>query len=46
MLKVSSWKEINIGPLVVMEQIGDQAYMLELPQDLEGIHDVFHVCHL
>ena len=58
MLKVSPWKGIIrfgkrgklgprfIGPFVVLERIGDQAYNLELPPELNGIHNVFHVCYL
>lgn len=58
MLKVSPWKWIicfgkqgKLGPrynspLVMLEQVGDQAYRLELPPELKGIHDVFHVCYL
>ena len=25
--------------------IGNQAYKLELPKELEGIHNTFHVCY-
>ena len=32
-----------IGPFRVLERIGSVTYRLELPQDLEQIHDVFHV---
>ena len=58
MLKVSPWKGIIrfgkrgkleprfIGPFTVLERIREQAYKLELPQELEGIHNVFHVCYL
>ncbi|KAL7602247.1 hypothetical protein Lser_V15G24102 [Lactuca serriola] len=58
MLKVSPWKGIirfskqdtlgprSIGPLVVSELIGSQTYILELPLDIEGSHDVFHVLYL
>ena len=35
-----------IGPLIVSARIGEQAYKLKLPPELEGIHDVFHVCYL
>ena len=29
-----------------MEVIGTQAFKLELPQELQGIHDTFHVSYL
>ena len=32
-----------ICPFRILERIGLVAYRLELPQDLERIHDVFHV---
>ena len=32
-----------IGPFRILERIGPVAYRLELPRDLERIHDVFHV---
>ena len=32
-----------IGPFRILEKIGSVAYQLELPQDLERIHNVFHV---
>ena len=32
-----------IGPFCILEWIGPVAYWLELPRDLERIHDVFHV---
>ena len=35
-----------IGPFKILESIGLVAYRLELPQDLEWIHDVFHVSML
>ena len=34
------------GPFTILERIGEQAYKLELPQELEGIHNLFHVCYL
>ena len=54
-LKVSSWKGLIrfgrrgklsprfIGPLKVLQRIRNQAYKLELPEELEGIHNTFHV---
>ncbi|KAJ9544954.1 hypothetical protein OSB04_024661 [Centaurea solstitialis] len=58
MLKVSPWKGILrfgkqgklsrrfVGPFKIIERIGKQAYRLELPEELSGIHDVFHVGYL
>jgi len=54
-LKVSPWKgvirfqrrgKLNprfIGPFRVIERIGPVAYRLELPPELDRIHNVFHV---
>ncbi|XP_024963865.1 uncharacterized protein LOC112504145 [Cynara cardunculus var. scolymus] len=42
MLKVSPWK----GPFKIIERVGKQAYRLELPEELNGIHNVFHVGYL
>ena len=54
-LKIASWKreirfqkngKLNpwyIGPFRIPERIGPVACRLELPQDLEWIHDVFQV---
>ncbi|KAJ9548358.1 hypothetical protein OSB04_020901 [Centaurea solstitialis] len=58
MLKVSPWRGVLrfrkqgklsprfIGPFKILERIGKQAYRLELPEELTGIHDVFHVGYL
>jgi hypothetical protein len=58
MLKVSPWKGIMrfgkkgklsprfVGPFKILERVGKQAYRLELPEELTGIHDVFHVSYL
>ena len=58
MLKVSPWKGVIrfgkrgklgprfIGPFKVLERVGTQAYKLELPPELDGIHNVFHICYL
>ena len=35
-----------VGTFRVMERIGFQAYRVELPEHMEGIHNVFHVSHL
>jgi len=58
MLKVSPWKGVIrfgkrgklspsfLRPFKVLERIGSQAYRLELPPELQGIHSTFHVCYL
>jgi hypothetical protein len=58
LLKVSPWKGTirfgkrgklsprYIGPFKITEKIGPVAYRLELPGELSGIHDVFHVSAL
>ncbi|KAI3708785.1 hypothetical protein L2E82_38236 [Cichorium intybus] len=58
MLKVSPWKGLIrfgkkgkssprfIGPFRISQRVGAVAYKLELPDELHGIHDVFHVSHL
>ena len=35
-----------IGPFRISERIGPVAYRLELPQQLDKVHDVFHVSNL
>ncbi|VFQ97977.1 unnamed protein product [Cuscuta campestris] len=57
-LKVSPWKKVLrfgkkgklsprfIGPYRILERIGAVAYRLELPPELNRIHDVFHVSML
>ena len=39
-------KPLNIRLFRILERIGLIAYHLELPRDLEHIHDVFHVSML
>ena len=58
MLKVSPWKGIirfrkrgklsprYIGPFRIIARVGEVAYHLDLPAELEGIHSTFHVSHL
>jgi hypothetical protein len=35
-----------IGPFKILERRGEVAYQLELPENLSGVHDVFHVSQL
>jgi hypothetical protein len=35
-----------IGPFKIVERRGEVAYQLELPTQLPGVHDVFHVSKL
>ena len=35
-----------VGPFKVLERKGEVAYHLELPPNLSGVHDVFHVSQL
>ncbi|GJU62549.1 reverse transcriptase domain-containing protein [Tanacetum coccineum] len=58
MLKVSPWKGVVrfgktgklaprfIGPFEILERISSVAYRLELPEELSGVHDTFHVSNL
>nr|GEU67583.1 putative reverse transcriptase domain-containing protein [Tanacetum cinerariifolium] len=57
-LKVSHWKGVVrfgkkgmlaprfIGPFVIIEKVGPVAYRLDLPEELNGVHDTFHVSNL
>ena len=58
LLKVPSWKGLirfgttgklslrSIGPFKVLQRIRNQVYKLELPEELHGIHNTFHVPYL
>jgi len=58
LLRVSPWKGVirfvkrgklaprYIGPYEILERVGSVAYRLKLPQELSGVHDVFHVSNL
>ncbi|GJR01963.1 hypothetical protein Tco_0524947, partial [Tanacetum coccineum] len=57
-LKVSPWKGVirfgkhgklsprYVGPFKIVERIGPVAYKLELPDELRGIHNTFHISNL
>ncbi|KAD5318169.1 hypothetical protein E3N88_18115 [Mikania micrantha] len=58
LLKVSPWKGVirfgkrgklhprYVGLFEILERIGPVAYQLKLPDELSGVHDVFHVSNL
>ncbi|GKB78178.1 hypothetical protein Tco_0945073 [Tanacetum coccineum] len=58
MLKVSPWKGVvrfgkqgklnprYVGPFKVLEKVGSVDYKLELPQELNRVHNTFHVSNL
>ena len=35
-----------VGPYKILQRMGEVAYRLELPEELSGVHDVFHVSQL
>jgi hypothetical protein len=35
-----------IRPFIILKRVGEVAYQLELPNDLDDVHDVFHVSQL
>nr|GEX56496.1 hypothetical protein [Tanacetum cinerariifolium] len=58
LLKVSPWKGVVrfakkgklaprfVGPFEIVEKVGLVAYQLDLPEELNGVHDTFHVPNL
>ncbi|GJY28756.1 putative reverse transcriptase domain-containing protein [Tanacetum coccineum] len=58
LLKVSPWKGVVrfrkkgklaprfVGPFEIIEKVGPVAYRLDLPEELDGVHDTFHVSNL
>ncbi|KAD5507984.1 hypothetical protein E3N88_15687 [Mikania micrantha] len=58
MLKVSPWKGVvrfgkkgklaprYVGPFEILDRIGPVAYKLKLAQELDAVHDLFHVSNL
>ena len=41
--KLSPW---FVGPFKILQKVGEVAYKLELPENMKGIHNVFHVSML
>ncbi|GJT84813.1 putative reverse transcriptase domain-containing protein [Tanacetum coccineum] len=58
LLKVSPWKDVVrfrkkeklaprfVGPFEIIEKVGSVAYQLDLPKELNGVHDTFHMSNL
>nr|GEZ04911.1 putative reverse transcriptase domain-containing protein [Tanacetum cinerariifolium] len=58
LLKVSPWKGVVrfgkkwklthrfVRPFDIIEKVGPVAYQLDLPEELNGVHDTFHVSNL
>ncbi|GKA94290.1 hypothetical protein Tco_0816328, partial [Tanacetum coccineum] len=58
LLKVSPWKGVVrfgkkgklaprfVGPFKIIKKVGSVAYRLDLPEELNGVHDTFHVSNL
>ncbi|GJY26751.1 putative reverse transcriptase domain-containing protein [Tanacetum coccineum] len=58
LLKVSPWKGVVrfgkkgklaprfVGPFEIIEKVGPVAYRLDLLEELDGVHDTFHVSNL
>ncbi|GJX46078.1 putative reverse transcriptase domain-containing protein [Tanacetum coccineum] len=35
-----------VGPFEIIEKVGPVAYRLDLPKELDGVHEIFHVSNL
>ncbi|GJR06781.1 putative ribonuclease H-like domain-containing protein [Tanacetum coccineum] len=58
LLKVSPWKGVVrfgkkeklahrfVGPFEIVEKVGHVAYQLDLPEELSGVYDTFHMSNL
>ncbi|GKD00539.1 putative reverse transcriptase domain-containing protein, partial [Tanacetum coccineum] len=58
LLKLSPWKGVVrfgkkgklaprfVGPFEIVEKVGPVAYRLDLPDELNGVHDTFHMSNL
>nr|GEW26921.1 putative reverse transcriptase domain-containing protein [Tanacetum cinerariifolium] len=58
LLKVSPWKGVIrfrkkgklglrfVGPFEIVEKVGPVAYHLDFPEELNGVHDTFHMSNL
>ncbi|GJV43894.1 hypothetical protein Tco_1428430 [Tanacetum coccineum] len=58
LLKVSPWKGVVrfrkkgklaprfVGPFEIIKKVGPVAYRLDFPEELDGVHDTFHVSNL
>ncbi|GJU10768.1 hypothetical protein Tco_1133164 [Tanacetum coccineum] len=58
LLKVSSWKGVVrfgkkgklaprfVGPFEIIEKVGSVAYQLNLPEELNGVHNTFYMSNL
>nr|GEX53466.1 putative reverse transcriptase domain-containing protein [Tanacetum cinerariifolium] len=58
LLKLSPWKGVVrfgkkgklvprfVGPFEIIEKVGPEACRLDLPEELNGVHDTFHVSNL
>ncbi|GJZ20559.1 hypothetical protein Tco_0557149 [Tanacetum coccineum] len=58
LLKVSPWKGVVrfgkkwklaprfVGPFEIIEKVGLVAYRLDLPDELNGVHDTFHMSNM
>ncbi|GKF66590.1 hypothetical protein Tco_0193107, partial [Tanacetum coccineum] len=58
LLKVSPWKGVVrfgkkgklaprfVGPFKIVEKVDPVAYQLDLPEELNAVHDTFHVSNL